>query len=368
MAYDLSSRATRDPLITTTVIAVFAVLTTAIRLKARRMRKMRFTLDDYLMFATLVRLPMPLIINFFIDVVQLLEIASIGLLYSGNTPSFDESPMLTPIAVINGGEGRPIDEVNPADIPKLFKISLAFQVLYGFVLCFLKISIICFYLRIFGGSRTFQNCAYSIIGIAIAWAIAVELSVFLLCRPLAYNWDHSLNGTCRGRNKAYISAGGVNVATDFMVMGLPVPYVWNLHLAWRRKVGVCIMFSLGTVVTVISMIRIKFLVSIDFANPTQTLFPAGYWTSLEATIGIICANLPMVRMYLVSVAPSIFGTTNARTSANTTAPTRIRNISRPDAFELIEDCTNRFAENDVEVAKPGAQGAIVSERKDGSYK
>lgn len=122
MAYDLSSRATRDPLIATTVIAVFAVLTTAIRLKARRMRKMRFTLDDYLMFATLVRLPMPLIINFFIDVIQLLEIASIGLLYSGNTPSFDESPMLTPIAVINGGDGRPIDEVNPADIPKLFKV------------------------------------------------------------------------------------------------------------------------------------------------------------------------------------------------------------------------------------------------------
>ena len=113
------------------------------------------------------------------------------------------------------------------------------------------------------------------------------------------------------------------------------------------------------------MIRIKFLVSIDFSNPTETLFPAGYWTLLEATIGIICANLPMVRTYLVSVAPGVFGTTDAQTSGNAAVLPRIRNISRPDAFELIEDCTYRFTENDAELGKLGAQGAIVSERRDG---
>lgn len=110
------------------------------------------------------------------------------------------------------------------------------------------------------------------------------------------------------------------------------------------------------------MIRIKFLVSIDFSNPTETLFPAGYWTSLEATIGMICANLPIVRTYLVSVAPGVFVTTDAQTSGNATVPPRLRNISQPDAFELIEDYTHQFAENDVELGKLGDQDAIVSER------
>ena len=75
--------------------------------------------------------------------------------------------------------------------------------------------------------------------------MSVVLETFLLCRPLAYNWDTSIKGTCGQRNTVYVSAGVLNLVTDFMVMSLPIPHILKLQLAWRRKLGLILMFSLG---------------------------------------------------------------------------------------------------------------------------
>jgi len=81
--------------------------------------------------------------------------------------------------------------------------------------------------------------------ILIMWAMSVILETFLLCRPLALNWDSTIEGTCGDRNTVYVSAGALNVVTDFMVMALPIPHIIKLQLAWRRKAGLILMFSLG---------------------------------------------------------------------------------------------------------------------------
>lgn len=57
MVYDLSVSRARDPLIAITVFAAFGVLTTALRLKTRQMRKVALGVDDFLMLAALVRAP-----------------------------------------------------------------------------------------------------------------------------------------------------------------------------------------------------------------------------------------------------------------------------------------------------------------------
>jgi hypothetical protein len=77
------------------------------------------------------------------------------------------------------------------------------------------------------------------------WAMSVILETFLLCRPLAYNWDSTIKGTCGQRNRVYVSAGALNVVTDFMVMSLPVPHLLRLQLALSRKLCLLLMFSLG---------------------------------------------------------------------------------------------------------------------------
>lgn len=54
MAYDLSDRHARDPLIAITLFIIIAIATTAIRLLSRRVKSVSFQQDDYLIVAGLV--------------------------------------------------------------------------------------------------------------------------------------------------------------------------------------------------------------------------------------------------------------------------------------------------------------------------
>lgn len=78
------------------------------------------------------------------------------------------------------------------------------------------------------------------------WAISVILEALLLCRPFAFNWDPTIpGGVCGDRNRVYVSAGVLNVVTDFMVIALPVPHILGLKLVLRRKLGLLFMFTMG---------------------------------------------------------------------------------------------------------------------------
>lgn len=77
------------------------------------------------------------------------------------------------------------------------------------------------------------------------WAVSVILETFLLCRPLAYNWDTSIAGTCGNRNATYVVAGTLNLVTDLMVMALPVPHIWKLQLSFSKKIALSGVFSVG---------------------------------------------------------------------------------------------------------------------------
>lgn len=102
-----------------------------------------------------------------------------------------------------------------------------------------------FYFRIFGSKRSFRISIAVTMTIVWMWAASVILETFLLCRPLAYNWDTSIDGTCGNRNATYVVAGTLNLITDLMVMVLPLPHIWKLQLTLAKKVALCSVFSIG---------------------------------------------------------------------------------------------------------------------------
>ncbi|KAH7418087.1 hypothetical protein BKA64DRAFT_187790 [Cadophora sp. MPI-SDFR-AT-0126] len=337
MVYDLTIGKARDPLIAITVFIAIGIATTAVRLKSRSMRDVTLGIDDYLLLGALFSL-----------------LISVGIQFA---------------CVLAGGVGRHIEDVHPADVVKTLKLILPFEALYGITLCLIKTSVVMFYYRIFGSTPSFRISAIVAIGILIAWAISVVLETFLLCRPLTFNWNPTIEGgVCGDRNTVYVSAGALNVVTDFMVMALPIPHILKLQLHWRRKVGLVIMFSLGLFITIISAIRIKSLQIISFTDPTFTLPMGLFWTTLEPCLAIINANLPMVRTYLVAVAPKVFGSTADQTSrmksstlgglGHGSAGVGGRS-NRPDNFALIEDGRFGYRENDdVKLGKIGTESRI----------
>lgn len=130
-----------------------------------------------------------------------------------------------------------------------FRVQLYFwdELLYLSILPLTKISICCFYLRIFP-ERRFRNVTYFVIGLNVCYLIAFVLISVFQCSPLPgawLHWDGEGNYKCNHINAQGWAAAAINMLFDIIVMALPLRQLWNLNLSLRKKAYVMCMFSLG---------------------------------------------------------------------------------------------------------------------------
>jgi hypothetical protein len=110
-----------------------------------------------------------------------------------------------------------------------------------------KVSICCFYLRIFP-DRQFRIATYIAIGLNVCYLIVFVLISVFQCRPLAgawLHWDGEGNYKCNDINAQGWSAAIINMALDIIVMALPLRQLYHLSLSVKKKVYVMCMFGLG---------------------------------------------------------------------------------------------------------------------------
>ncbi|KAI9743773.1 MAG: hypothetical protein M1818_002506 [Claussenomyces sp. TS43310] len=244
------------------VLVGLATIAVVLRIVARLKTRMKFGTDDYLCFVGIVFLYGMLI--------ELILWCSIG------------------------GNGTHVTELNAHTIETFLKIFLANQFTY-FVLCpVIKISIICFYRRIFV-TRRFQVITFGVNCLIGAWGAGIFLASALQCRPLRGYWDKSINGHCFDDNKFFIVNQVFNVIMDFVILGLPLPIIWGLHRVWQEKLALSGIFALGGFVCFASIYRIVVLFFIQPQDTTYTVYQATLWTHVEPSVGMICACLPIIR-------------------------------------------------------------------------
>lgn len=77
-----------------------------------------------------------------------------------------------------------------------------------------KISILLFYIHLFP-TRIFRFAAYSLIVVVTTWMFQQVLASLLLCRPISYNWDASVNGTCGNVAANCLAGAAVNTLYVF---------------------------------------------------------------------------------------------------------------------------------------------------------
>lgn len=110
-----------------------------------------------------------------------------------------------------------------------------------------KISICCFYLRIFP-DRQFRTATYIVIGLNVGYLIAFVLISVFQCHPLQgawLHWDGEGNYKCNHLNAQGWAAAIINMVLDILVMALPLRQLYYLNLSTRKKVYVMCMFGLG---------------------------------------------------------------------------------------------------------------------------
>ena len=116
--------------------------------------------------------------------------------------------------------------------------------LYASALTTIKLSILIFYQRLFITTR-FKFVTSVVGGVVLAWWLAVILLQILQCRPTEAIWDVSVPATCLNPKAYYIGVAVPNIATDIVMLCLPVRMVWRLQISIVNKVGLTITFLTG---------------------------------------------------------------------------------------------------------------------------
>ncbi|XHG06240.1 hypothetical protein AWENTII_009445 [Aspergillus wentii] len=199
------------------------------------------------------------------------------------------------------------------------------ELLYLSILPMTKISICCFYLRIFP-ARNFRTLTYIVIGLNIAYLLAFVLISVFQCRPIQgawLRWDGEGNYKCNHINAQGWASAIINMVLDLIVMILPLKQLYNLNLSIKKKTFVMCMFSFGIFVTVVSILRLDSLIKFASTdNVTWDYVTVGYWSTIECHVGVICACLPAIRFLLRKAAPKLFGGTSVNQSFGVNSTSR----------------------------------------------
>ena len=69
---------------------------------------------------------------------------------------------------------------------------------------------------------------------------------------------------------AIIAFGVINIFSDIYILALPIPVVLGLQLDKRTKISVCSLFLVGSVVCVISVVRLMYAKNVETVDPSCT--------------------------------------------------------------------------------------------------
>lgn len=95
------------------------------------------------------------------------------------------------------------------------------------------------------GNSRFRIGVFTIMGvITLYYTVAILMTVFE-CIPVARSWDKTKHGTCINARGFYFANAAFNVASDLMVMLLPIPVIIRLQLKKAAKIGLVFLFIIG---------------------------------------------------------------------------------------------------------------------------
>ncbi|KAK8122790.1 hypothetical protein PG984_011460 [Apiospora sp. TS-2023a] len=241
--------------------------------------------------------------------------------------------------------------------PKLMLELFVTTLFYITCLAVLKLSVLCFYQRIFGGTAWMRVATYAMVAVVGSWWLALILTVVFDCAPVQKQWDPFMaEGDCINIFNVNLGIAATNIATDVAIMALPLRLIWSLRIRTLEKVVVMCCFALGTGVCAISVVRIVHLSDLhrkaDVAGNSEEAIFLGV---LEQNIAIICISLPSLRP-LYARWRSRYHRPGRPTSPSEMPPVeRKPSHSNDDTLVSYRGRASEFPSHDDDGSRPGSQ-------------
>ncbi|KLU82120.1 hypothetical protein MAPG_01197 [Magnaporthiopsis poae ATCC 64411] len=175
---------------------------------------------------------------------------------------------------------------------------------YVAMIFLVKTSILFTYMRIFQNPRA-RKLFHATHTFNLIQAVLFIILVFFQCRPINHfwlGWTGRSGGRCYNLSVLPVSHAAVGVLLDLWMILLPAAEVLALKLKPRDTVAVLLMFGCGVLLTVISCLRIPYLLT--FARPSNLTIGSlqtGIWTYSEIAVGIMVACMPNLRQLVAQL-------------------------------------------------------------------
>ena len=120
------------------------------------------------------------------------------------------------------------------------------QTLWGVVNTLIRTSAILLFKKTFGSvSESARLIAHLLLFLSILYGLVVFLEVFLICRPMAVDWNTHVNGTCGNQITSYLVLEVFGLLFDFTIAGVSIPYIWGMQMARAKKILFQTLFSIS---------------------------------------------------------------------------------------------------------------------------
>jgi hypothetical protein len=242
------------------------------------------------------------------------------------------SVIITHYGTTPNGLGRDIWTLSPQKITDFLFYFFIMAILYFTQVMLVKLCLLLFYLRIFP-SRGVRLLLWGTIIFTLLFGVIFVFVAIFQCSPISFfwtHWDGEHEGSCLNINAIAWANAAISIALDFWMLAIPLAQLRGLNLHWKKKIGVALMFVVGTLyvvpfsllfladlvltfgrsasssVTVMSIIRLQALVTFaKSSNPTWDNFPVSLWSTVEINVGMVCTCMPTLRLMLVRVFPAL---------------------------------------------------------------
>lgn len=111
--------------------------------------------------------------------------------------------------------------------------------------------------------RVFKIAVWSVGAFIILWLLAMVFGTTFQCTPIDFAWNKSQPGHCLNVATLFVTLGIINAVTDIIIVVMPLPLIWKLRLPKGRRIGVCGIFALSSIVIVASIVRPVYLANLN---------------------------------------------------------------------------------------------------------
>ncbi|KAF5687816.1 hypothetical protein FDENT_5106 [Fusarium denticulatum] len=165
--------------------------------------------------------------------------------------------------------------------------------LFWIILWSVKASFLALFYRLVQPFPVIRRCWYGVSVFAASALIVCIICSALTCSPPS-NYFH---GSCDSPREQWrqsfnvIFSTTVDVATDLMIMALPIAVLPSLQLDIKKKIGLGIVFSLGIIIICVAMVRMS---KVIVGNQVD-LVGLAIWGAVETATALVVGSLPALK-------------------------------------------------------------------------